>query len=113
MNKTAGFGAAGALIGALAGGGVGAAVGGGIGAAAGLGSSAASGHGQVIIPSEAIVTFHTAQPTTVATVSQQEMQRLAYGVPPGADGRPVPRPYPPAYAAPGYYPGYYPYRPYY
>ncbi len=112
VNKTAGFGAAGALIGALAGGGVGAAVGGGIGAAAGLGSSAASGHGQVIIPSEAIVTFHTAQPTTVATVSQQEMQRLAYGVPPGADGRPVPRAYPPVYVAPGYYPGYYPYRPY-
>ena len=112
VNKTAGFGAAGALIGALAGGGVGAAVGGGIGAAAGLGSSAASGHGQVIIPSEAIVTFHTAHPATVATVSQQEMQRLAYGVPPGADGRPVPRAYPPVYVAPGYYPGYYPYRPY-
>ena len=112
VNKTAGFGAAGALIGALAGGGVGAAIGGGVGAAAGLGSSAASGHGQVIIPSEAIVTFHTAQPATVATVSQQEMQRLAYGVPPGADGRPVPRAYPPVYVAPGYYPGYYPYRPY-
>ena len=112
VNKTAGFGAAGALLGALAGGGVGAAVGGGIGAAAGLGSSAASGHGQVIIPSEAIMTFHTAQPTTVVTVSQQEMQRLAYGVPTGADGRPVPRPYPPVYVAPGYYPGYYPYRPY-
>ena len=112
VNKTAGFGAAGALIGALAGGGVGAAVGGGIGAAAGLGSSAASGHGQVIIPSEAIVTFNTAQPTTVATVSQQEMQRLAYGVPQGADGRPVPPPYPPVYVSPGYYPGYYPYRPY-
>ena len=118
VNKTAGFGAAGALLGALAGGGVGAAIGGGVGAAAGLGSSAASGHGQVIIPSEAIVTFHTAQPTAVATVSQQEMQRLAYGVPPGADGRP--RAYPPGYAAPGYYPGYspgyypsyYPYRPY-
>ncbi len=112
VNKTAGFGAAGAVIGALAGGGVGAAIGGGVGAAAGLGSSAASGHGQVVIPSEAIVTFHTSQPTTVATVSQQEMQRLAYGVPPGADMRPVPRAYPPVYVAPGYYPGYYPYRPY-
>ena len=112
VDKTAGFGAAGALLGALAGGGVGAAIGGGVGAAAGLGSSAASGHGQVIVPSEAVVTFHTAQPTTVATVSQQEMQRLAYGVPLGADGRPVPRPYPPVYVAPGYYPGYYPYRPY-
>lgn len=112
VNKTAGFGAAGALLGALAGGGVGAAIGGGVGAAAGLGSSAASGHGQVIVPSEAVVTFHTTQPTTVATVSQQEMQRLAYGVPPGADGRPVPRAYPSGYGAPGYYPGYYPYRPY-
>lgn len=114
VNKTAGFGAAGALIGALAGGGAGAAIGGGVGAAAGLGSSAASGHGQVFIPSEAVVTFHTAQPASVATVSQGEMQRLAYGVPPGADSRPVPRPYPPAYVAPGYYPGNYPgsYRPY-
>ena len=119
VNKTAGFGAAGALIGALAGGGVGAAIGGGVGAAAGLGSSAASGHGQVIVPSEAIVTFHTAQPATLVTVSQQEMQRLAYGVPPGADGRSVPRAYPSGYAAPGYgpgyapgyYPGYYPYHP--
>ena len=115
VNKTAGFGAAGAVIGALAGGGIGAAIGGGVGAAAGLGSSAASGHGQVVIPSEAIVTFHTTQPTTVSTVSQQEMQRLAYGVPPGADARPVPRSYPPGYVAPGYgpgyYPGYYPYHP--
>ena len=115
VNKTAGFGAVGAVFGALAGGGVGAAIGGGLGAAAGLGSSAASGHGQVVIPSEAIVTFHTTQPTTVATVSQQEMQRLAYGVPPGADARPAPRVYPPGYVAPGYgpgyYPGYYPYHP--
>lgn len=112
VNKTAGFGAAGALIGALAGGGVGAAIGGGVGAAAGLGSSAATGHGQVVIPSEAVVTFDIAQAAGVATVSQGEMQRLAYGVPPGADSRPIPRPYPPAYVAPGYYPGYYPYRSY-
>jgi hypothetical protein len=86
VNKTAGFGAGGALLGALAGGGEGAAIGAGVGAALGLGSSAASGKGQVFVPAEALVTFHTAQPVAVQTVSEQEMQRLAYGVPPGADG---------------------------
>lgn len=115
INKTAGFGAGGAVIGALAGGGVGAAVGGGIGAALGLGSSAASGNGQVYLPSEAMLTFHTAQAATVTTVSEQEMQRLAYGVPVGAEQRPL-RPRYPVYVAPGYpypyyrYPG--PYGPY-
>ncbi|ADW68269.1 BON domain-containing protein [Granulicella tundricola] len=108
VNKTLGFGAVGALIGAVAGGGVGAAVGGGVGAAAGLGSSAASGRGQVFVPSEAVVTFHLAQPAPILTVSEQEMQRLAYGVAPGADPRyarrayprpyaPYPAPYPPPY----------------
>ena len=109
VNKTAGFGAIGALLGAAAGGGVGAAVGGGIGAAAGLGSSAASGNGQVIVPSEGIVTFHLAQEVAVTTVSEQEMQRLAYGVPAGAQPNYYGRP------RPGYYPGYYGpvyYRPY-
>lgn len=114
INKTAGFGAGGAVIGALAGGGVGAAVGGGIGAALGLGSSAASGNGQIYIPSEAMLTFHTAQAATVTTVSEQEMQRLAYGVPAGADQRAVRRPYPvypypypyPRYPGPYGYPNY-------
>ena len=87
VDKTAGFGAGGALIGAIAGGGVGAAVGGGIGAAAGLGSSAASGRGQVIVPAEGMIAFHLSQPAPVTTVSEQEMQRLAYGVPTGADQR--------------------------
>ncbi len=105
INKTAGLGAVGAVFGALAGGGVGAAVGGGVGAALGLGSSAASGNGQVYIPSETMLTFHTAQDTPVTTVSEQEMQRLAYGVPAGAQ-RAVRRPYP-AYG-PGPYPGYNP-----
>ena len=105
VNRTAGFGALGALFGAVAGGGVGAAVGGGIGAAAGLGSSAASGKGQVVIPSEAVVTFHLAQPAAVQTVSEQEMQRLAYGVPAGADQRYARRPgYPAPYYAPYEYP---------
>ena len=109
VNKTAGFGALGAVVGAVAGGGVGAAIGGGVGAAAGLGSSAASGRGQVYIPAESIVTFHTAQPAQVATVSEQEMQRLAYGVPAGADAPPVRNVY---RVYPGYPPGYYPYAPY-
>ncbi len=105
VNKTAGIGAFGAIVGALAGGGEGAAIGAGVGAAAGLGSSAASGHGQVYIPAESIVTFHTAADTQVATVSEQEMQRLAYGVSAAGDQRPVPRTY---RVYPGYYPGYYP-----
>ncbi len=102
INKTAGFGAVGALIGAVAGGGAGAAIGGGVGAAAGLGSSAASGRGQVWIPAESVLTFHLAEPATVTTVSEQEMQRLAYGVPAGGNpqmqrryARPYPAPPPP------------------
>lgn len=112
VNKTAIGGGIGALIGAVAGGGVGAAVGAGIGGAAGLGSSAASGNGQVVIPSEGIVTFQLAQQASVETVSEQEMQRLAYGVPPGADQRYArPRNYPRVYVGPEY-PVYYPYGPY-
>ena len=114
VNKTAGFGAVGAVIGALAGGGAGAAIGGGVGAAAGLGSSAASGDGQSYLPAEALVTFHTAQPVTLTTVSEQEMQRLAYGVPAGADREgQYRRAYPRVYLGPGYYRGYYPYPPAY
>ena len=112
VNRTVGLGAVGAIIGAVAGGGAGAAIGGGVGAAAGLGSSAASGRGQVVLPAEAVVTFHLAEPATLTTVSEQEMQRLAYGVPAtGRDPRierryAYPRPYP--YPAPPPY-GY-PYR---
>ncbi len=109
VNRTVGLGAFGALIGAVAGGGAGAAIGAGAGAAAGLGSSAASGRGQVFIPAEAVLTFHLAQPVTVTTVSEQEMQRLAYGVPanggnPQMQRRNYPRPYgyppPPPYGYP-------------
>ena len=103
INKTAGFGALGAIVGAVAGGGVGAAVGGGIGAAAGLGSSATSGRGQVIIPSEGVVAFHLSQPAQVQTVSEQEMARLAMGVAPGADPRYLQRR--PYYPPVGYYSG--------
>ncbi len=109
VNKTAGFGAGGALLGALAGGGEGAAIGAGVGAALGLGSSAASGNGQVYVPAETLVTFHLAEPATVQTVSEQEMQRLAYGVPAGAEGPQRYRRYPRVVVGPTYYPGYYPY----
>ena len=108
VNKTAGFGAGGALLGALAGGGEGAAIGAGVGAALGLGSSAASGRGQVFIPAEGLVTFHLAQAANVSTVSEQEMQRLAYGVPAGGDSPNRYRQYPRVVVGPTYYPGYYP-----
>jgi len=115
INKTLGIGALGAIIGAVAGGGRGAAIGGGVGAAAGLGSSAASGDRQVFIPAEAIVVFHTTADTQISTVSEQEMQRLAYGAGPNAEQPPVRREYRvyPGYPPPGYYPygqpGYPPY----
>jgi hypothetical protein len=111
VNNTVGLGAMGALIGAVAGGGPGAAIGAGAGAAAGLGTSAASGGGHALIPPEAILTFHLTQPAQVMTVSQAEMDRLAYGVPVGAQQpRLVRRLPPPGYCCgPGYYyPGYYP-----
>lgn len=115
INKTVGFGAAGLILGAIAGGGTGAAIGGGVGAAAGLGSSAASDRGQVYIPSEALVTFHLARDAHVETVSAQEVQRLAYGVAPWADQRNLrSRNSPRVYVGPRYpryyYPG--PYGPY-
>lgn len=108
INKTAGFGAGGALLGALAGGGEGAAIGAGVGAALGLGSSAASGRGEVFIPAEGLITFHLAEAAPVQTVSEQEMQRLAYGVPAGADSPARLRRYPRVVVGPTYYPGYYP-----
>jgi BON domain len=113
VDKTVIGGAIGALIGAAAGGGQGAAIGAGVGGGLGLGSSAASGNGQMVVPAEGLLTFHLAQPTTVATVSQAEMDRLAQGA--GPSGQP------PAlrrrvYVTPGYGPIYYraypPYAPY-
>jgi hypothetical protein len=109
VNKTAVGGAIGALFGAAAAGGKGAAVGAGVGGALGLGSAASSGNGQVYVPSEGLLTFHLAQPATVATVSQAEMDRLAQGVPGMAPQRLVRR-YPPGYYGPVYYRPYpYPY----
>ena len=116
VNSALGLGAMGAIIGAVAGGGPGAAIGAGVGGAAGVGTSAASGGGQALIPPEAILTFHLAQPAQVATVSQGEMDRLGYGVPVGSQPRLVRRPRPayygyygPVYYPAGPYPAYYPY----
>ncbi|HEY5329151.1 MAG TPA: BON domain-containing protein [Acidobacteriaceae bacterium] len=102
VNSAIGLGALGALFGAVAGGGAGAAIGAGVGGAAGVASSAASPNGRVVIPPEAVLTFHLAQPTTVSTVSEAEMQRLSYAAGPNP-ARPVVRRYPPNYYAPGPY----------
>jgi hypothetical protein len=112
VNNTVAGGALGALFGAVAGGGRGAAIGAGVGGALGLGSAAASGSGQVFVPSEGLLTFHLAQPVTVSTVSQAEMDRLAQGVPQGAQQQQLRRRYPTVYYGPGYYRPYpygYPY----
>lgn len=108
VGDAAGLGIAGALIGAIAGRGAGAAIGAGVGTAAGIGASAASPKGQVVIPPEGMVSFNLAAPLQVQTVSEQEIQRLAYGAGPGNPGA-YPPPYGyrrPIYVAP--YPGYYP-----
>ena len=103
VNKTVGFGVIGALIGAVAGGGEGAAIGAGIGAGAGLAGSAASPRGQIIIPPESVLTFRTATPLVVRTVSEQEMTRLSYAAGPQRPvGPPRVRYYSPYY---GYYYG--------
>jgi hypothetical protein len=110
VNNTVAGGAIGALFGAVAGGGRGAAIGAGVGGALGLGSAAASGGGQVYVPSEGLLTFHLAQPATVSTLSQAEMDRLAQGVPQGAQPQQLQRRYPTVYYGPGYYRPYpYPY----
>lgn len=102
VGNAIGLGAFGALIGAVAGGGPGAAIGAAAGGAAGVGASAASGGARVVVPAEAILTFHLTQPAPVTTVSQAEMDRLGYGVQPGMQ---MQRRMPP----PGYYPQPYPY----
>lgn len=102
VNSAIGLGALGAIVGAVAGGGAGAAIGAGVGGAAGVAGSAASPNGRVIVPPESVLTFTLAQPTTVMTVSQQEMARLSYAA--GSEQHPVvygPGPYP--YYGPVYY----------
>ena len=102
VNSALGLGVLGAVIGGVAGGGAGAAVGAGVGAGAGIAGSAASPGGRVILPPEAVLNFHLAQPAEVMTVSEGEMQRLSYAAGPGSGSPPVVRrryPYPPG---PGY-----------
>jgi hypothetical protein len=82
VNNTVGMGVLGAVIGAVAGGGEGAAIGAGVGAGAGLAGSAASPRGQIIVPPESVLTFRTATPAVIRTVSEQEMQRLSYAAGP-------------------------------
>ncbi len=108
VGTAVGLGALGAIIGAVAGGGAGAAIGAGVGGVAGVGASAASGGGQAIIPAEAILSFHLTAPAEVTTVSQEEMDRLGYGVQNAQNLRR--RPAYPVYApGPVYYPRPYPY----
>jgi hypothetical protein len=102
VNNTIGLGAVGALIGAAAGGGAGAAIGAGVGAGAGLASSAGGPRGQIAIFPESVLTFRTAAPTTVRTVSEAEMSRLSYAAGPQQRQGPPPQR---RYYRPGY--GYY------
>ncbi len=105
VGSAVGLGVVGAIIGGVAGGGAGAAIGAGAGGAAGIGASAASGNPQVFLPPEAVVTFQLTQPVTLTTVSQAEMERLGYGLPPSGPQvmhRRYPPP-PPYYYGPGYY----------
>jgi hypothetical protein len=103
VGATVGTSAFGALLGGLAGGGVGAAIGAGAGAGVGLAGSAATPRGQIIIPPESVLTFRTADPVTVKTVSEREMERLSYQAgPQQPEGPPRVRYYSPYY---GYYYG--------
>ena len=110
--NTAGLAGLGAVIGAIAGGGPGAAIGAVAGGVTGLGASAATKGPQVVIPPEAMLSFHLATPVTVTPVSYQEAQRLAASAP--QEPRLMRRPayaYPPyPYGYPVYYPYGYPYR---
>jgi hypothetical protein len=65
--KIGGGAALGALIGAVAGGGKGAAIGAGVGGAAGTGAAAATGKREAVVESEAVLTFVTAQASTVSS----------------------------------------------
>jgi hypothetical protein len=105
VGSAVGLGGFGALIGALAGGGAGAAIGAAAGVGAGIGASAASGRNDVVVPAEAILSFHLVQPANVVTVSQQEMDRLGYGVQQANLQRRQPAPN--YYGRPGYYPAPY------
>ncbi|HSY36017.1 MAG TPA: BON domain-containing protein [Acidobacteriaceae bacterium] len=103
VGSTVGTSAFGAILGGIVGGGAGAAIGAGAGAGVGLAGSAATPRGQIMIPPESVLTFRTAAPATVQTVSEREMQRLSYQAgPPQPNGPPQVRYYSPYY---GYYYG--------
>lgn len=70
----------GALVGGVAGGGAGAAIGSVAGGTVGTAASAAEHGPNAWIPSEALVTFHLADPVTVTPVTPQEANRLAQGL---------------------------------
>ncbi len=104
VGNAVGLGAFGAVLGAVFGGGPGALLGAAVGGGAGLATSAASGSRQVIVPPEAILTFHLVQPAGVRTVSEGEMNRLANSVQPAQQLRRYPPPPPPGYYPQPYYP---------
>jgi hypothetical protein len=106
VNNTIGLGLLGAVIGGVAGGGPGAAVGAVAGGTAGLATSAATSGPQAFVPAESLLNFRLAQPTTVTTVPQAELNRLAMAAP-GPRGYPQPGYYRRGYYRPYYYP--YPY----
>lgn len=100
--NTAGGAIMGALIGGIIGRGPGAAIGALAGGGAGLLASGATNGPRTMLPPEALLNFHLAQPVTVQPVSWQEAQRLASSVP-QLQRRPMyPRPYP-YYPPPPYY----------
>jgi hypothetical protein len=100
VGATVGTSAFGALLGGLAGGGAGAAIGAGVGAGVGLAGSASTPRGQIIIPPESVLTFRTAAPVTVRTVSEREMERLSFQAGPQQPAGPPRVRYSPYY---GYY----------
>jgi hypothetical protein len=103
VNSALGLGVLGAIVGGVTGGGEGAAIGAGVGGAAGVAGSAASPRGQIIVPPESVLSFTTAQPVSVRTVSEAEMARLSYATgPQQRQQRPMRRYYSPYY---GYYNG--------
>ena len=103
----------GAIVGGVAGGGAGAAIGGVAGGTVGTAASAAEHGPNAWIPSEALVTFHLADPVTVDPVSQDEANRLAQGLNQGGPQLHQ-RYYQPAYGYGAYsYPYVYPYAPVY
>src|SRR5215510_5017880 len=75
VEKIGGTAAAGAILGAIFGGGKGAAIGAGAGAAAGTGVAAATGKKEAKIESEAVLSFVTAAPGTIAVAQTAPLGR--------------------------------------